>query len=395
MVTLLWPTTPERRTLWVASLLHVWNDAFFALLYPLLPFIAADLALSYTETGLLRTLFMGASGVAQLPAGLLAGRLGEFALLIAGNLWVAGGLVSMGAAPSYLWLLAASALTGLGGGPQHPLASSLVSRVYDRAWRSTAIGTLNFAGDLGKLAGPALVGLLAVGYGWRFILVVVGVAGVAATALLGATRRSLRTQPVAPGEDAPEAVAAPAGGATPRGAFAWMALLGVLDAATRGAALTFLPFVLAEKGLGEGAIATLFILVFAGGAAGKLACGWLGDRVGALGLVWVTKGVVAALLVGFFPAPVPSLAVLVLVFGFGLNGTSSVLYAGVARLVPVEQRARGYAYYYTATEGGTAAAPALYGLVADFAGLAPAMAVMAAATAAILPASLALRRYLA
>ena len=384
--------TPERRTLWVTSLIHVWNDAFFALLYPLLPLIAADLSLSYTQTGLLRTLFAGAASIAQLPVVFAATQFGEFLPLIIGNMWVAGGLVGMGLAPTYGWLLAASVLGGIGGGPQHPLGSSLVSRVYDRRGRTTAIGILNFAGDVGKLIGPALIGLLVVAYGWRSILVGAGALGVGATLLLGSMRRTMAVNPI--GAEKRPARERPSTERAPRHIFATMTLVGVLDSATRGAALTFLPFVLVERGLSEGAIGGLFTLLFAGGAAGKLVCGWLGDRVPSLFLIWATKGLVAALLLLFFVAPVPALAPLVLVFGFGLNGTSSVLYASVARFLPLDRRARGYGYYFTFTQGASAVSPVLYGLVADFGGLANAMMAISLVSLVILPASLALRSYL-
>ncbi len=392
MTTVFTRVSAERRTLWVTSALHFWNDAFFALLYPLLPLISDELSLSYAQTGLLRTLFSAAADVFQLPAVFLASRLGEFLPLVIGNVWVAGGLVGMAFAPGYLWLLLAAVGGGIGGGPQHPLGSSLVSRVFEGKGRATAIGTLNFAGDLGKLAGPALVGLLAVSLGWRNILLGVALAGAAVTVAVLLARRSTAT-------DASGAAAAHAEGGevlsqTHKRAFAVMSVVGVLDAATRGAALTFLPFVLTGRGLSAAAIGTLFTLLFVGGAAGKLACGWLGDRVHALVIVWATKGLVAVLLVAFFTVPIWSLAPLVIVFGFGLNGTSSVLYDSVARFIPLKSRAKGYGVYYTLTQGASSLSPVLYGLVADAAGLSTAVWAMAAATALVLPASLALRPHL-
>src|SRR5918912_1819733 len=86
------------RVLFVASALHVCNDSFFAVLYPILPFIAAELGLSYSQVGLVKTIFSGSSAVLQLPAGLLAERWGEYALLAWGNGWVAAGVLAMAAA---------------------------------------------------------------------------------------------------------------------------------------------------------------------------------------------------------------------------------------------------------------------------------------------------------
>ena len=161
------------------STMHVWSDLFFALLVPLLPFIKEDMGLSFTEVGLLRSVFSGASAVLQVPAGFLAESAGEFWLLVAGNVWVSVGLVAMALSPVFWALVVASGIGGLGGGTQHPLASSMVSRAYDDKGRTTAVGTVNFAGDLGKMIAPLVAGLIAVSLGWRATFMVVGLAGLA------------------------------------------------------------------------------------------------------------------------------------------------------------------------------------------------------------------------
>ena len=66
--------------------MHIWNDLFFALMVPLLPTIKEDLGLSFAEIGLLRSVFSGASAILQIPAGYLAESVGEFWLLVLGNL---------------------------------------------------------------------------------------------------------------------------------------------------------------------------------------------------------------------------------------------------------------------------------------------------------------------
>ncbi len=62
----------SRRTLLFGSAMHIWSDLYFALLVPLLPTIKRDLDLSFFEVGLLRSVFSGASGVLQIPAGFAA-----------------------------------------------------------------------------------------------------------------------------------------------------------------------------------------------------------------------------------------------------------------------------------------------------------------------------------
>ena len=55
----------------------------------------------------------------------------------------------------------------------------MVAQAFERRGFYAAIGTLNFAGDLGKMAGPALAAVPAVSLGWRPTLMMVGGAGIA------------------------------------------------------------------------------------------------------------------------------------------------------------------------------------------------------------------------
>ena len=380
-----------RRTLVFGSATHVWSDFFFTLIVPLLPLMRddPDLALSYTEVGILKSVFTGSSAVLQVPAGWAAEFTGEFWLLIGGNLWVALGLLLVAVMPTFLLLVVVSFVVGLGGGTQHPLASSMVSRAYDDKGRSTAVGTVNFAGDLGKMAAPAVGGLLADGLGWRGTVRAAGIAGAAFIGALALTRRAVDI-PVADATSEPGAELPDEGGNF-RG-FLALSLIGFLDSMARGGSLAFLPFVLEDKGMSFGRISLMLFILFVGGAAGKFVCGWLGERFEPVRLIWWSKGLTAVLLVVVIFAPVQALIPLVLLLGLGLNGTSSVLYATVAGLIPPGRRARMYGYFYTTNEGGSIAAPVLYGRIADVFNLRIAILAMSAATALILPVSLAFGR---
>jgi MFS family permease len=351
------------------------------------------LDLSYTEVGLLRSGFGGASAVLQIPAGFLGERWGEFWLLIAGNVWVAVGLLGMAAVSSFAVLFAVTIVGGLGGGTQHPLATSMVSRAYDQSGHSTAVGSVNFAGDIGKLAAPAVALLVAIEFGWRTTMRSVALGAIAFMGVSVFFRRSVDAGRPSPRETRADGATAAGAGLHTRG-FVVLSGVGFLDAATRTAALTFVPFILADKGIGTREIFALLVLLLAGGAAGKYACGRLDDRYGSIGLIWWTKGATALLLLATLAAPTLAAAPLMLVLGFGLNGTSSVLYANVAAFAPRGRRSRTYGYYYTVTESANIA-PFIYGRLADVTSLRVTMAVMAAATALILPASLALRGHLA
>ena len=267
-----------RRVLVTTSLIHLLNDACFAILYPLFPLIAADLHLSYAQVGLIKTAFSGTSSVLQLPAGVVGERFGEGLILLLGNAWVGLGLVGMALTSTYLVLLGVALAAGLGGNAQHPLASALVSRAFDGKRSATALGTLNFMGDLGKLLGPLVVGILAVRFGWRAALLGVGLVTALCSFTLLLTQRIAIPElpvPVAAREaKSDEAVEV-------RHGFSLVLVAGGLDNATRVAALTFLPFLLTQQGASVTVLSLLFSFIFAAGAAGKFACGWLGDRFGA------------------------------------------------------------------------------------------------------------------
>ncbi|HEV2126443.1 MAG TPA: MFS transporter [Chloroflexota bacterium] len=379
--------------------MHVVNDGLFAGVYPLIPLVAADLGLSYAEAGALKTAFSGSSSVLQVPAGMAAERLGEQFLLALGTGWVGVGLLTMAAAAGFWPLLALAVVAGIGGNVQHPVASAVVSRLYDGRGRATAIGTLNFAGDIGKVLAPLLVGLVSLTYGWRGGFLVLGVLG----AIFGLLYLLAVPSPAAiaehrvPSPDHPSSEAAVQavaprligrwGIGNPR-LFAMLTGIGVLDSAARGAALVFVPFLLQEKGADPASMSFYFAVIFAAGAAGKFICGPLGDRFGNVGVIAITELITAGALVGVVLAPLQWTIAALLPLGFVLNGTSSVLYASVASLVHASRRARGYGLYYTCSLVASAAAPIVYGFLADRTDLGTTFIVMAAVTALIVPIAL-------
>ena len=106
-------------------------------------------------------------------------------------------------------------------------------------------------------------------------------------------------------------------------------------------------------------------LVFAGGAAGKLACAFIGARIGAIGTVWLTEGLTAAGILALLPLPLDAALVLLPLIGVALNGTSSVLYGSVPDLVAPDWRTRALSIFYTGTIGSGAIAPIVFGRAGD------------------------------
>jgi MFS family permease len=106
------------------------NDGYIASLSLLLPFIVADLGLSYTQSGLLKTVSHGAMSAAQLPAGFLAERLGEILLLGSGTAFFGLSYAGLLFVVSYPMALAAVFFAGAGGGAYHPVGTGLVADAF-------------------------------------------------------------------------------------------------------------------------------------------------------------------------------------------------------------------------------------------------------------------------
>ena len=256
-----------------------------------------------------------------------------------------------------------------------------------------ALGTYNFAGDIGKMTVPAVASIMLVAMPWRPVLALIGACGlVAAVVIYLLTPRYSAERKTAAPDVAADVATSPG---RHRLAYPVLVSIGVLDSATRMGFLLFLPFVLTDKGASLPTIGLALTLVFAGGAAGKLVCAFIGARIGAIATVWLTEGLTAAVIVALLPLPLEAALVLLPVIGIALNGTSSVLYGSVPDLVTPEWRARAFSIFYTGTIGAGAIAPALYGVVGDHVGVPAALLVVAGVVTLTLPLSLALRPALA
>ena len=95
-------------------------------------------------------------------------------------------------------------------------------------------------------------------------------------------------------------------------------------------------------------------LVFAGGAAGKLVCAFIGARIGVIATVCLTEGLTTLGILALLPLPLEAALLMLPVIGIMLNGTSSVLYGSVPELVEPAKRTRMFSIFYTGTIGAGA-----------------------------------------
>ena len=372
---------PERRTMAVACGAHVLHDGFTDLLYVLLPLWQTEFGLGYAAIGLLRALYVGATAGFQVPAGFIAERFGGPLILGLGTALAGIGYLVAGASVGFAMLVGALILGGLGSSVQHPIGAHLVSQAFAGKRSRSALAGYNFSGDLGKMAFPAATAWLLTLMPWRAATMTIGILGLVAAGTILAVR-GLPSHGIKAARAAGDL---PITGAPIGRGFRLLLAIAMIDSATRMGFLTFLPFLLKMKGADLPTIGIALTLIFTGGAAGKLVCGWLGARLGAVHATLVTEGLTAAGILVLLPLPlIWGLAVLPLI-GMALNGTSSVLYGTVPELVAPERRQRALGVFYTGGVGAGALAPVLYGLASDLADVPTMMLLVAAIVLTTLP----------
>jgi MFS family permease len=385
-------TRDERRALGVACGAHALHDGYTDLIYVMLPIWQHEFGLGFAALGLMKTVFSGTLAGFQIPSGFLAERFGTPIVLALGTALAGIGYCFAGLSGGFAPLVAALFVGGLGASTQHPLASSLIARAYAGSRSLKMLGTYNFAGDIGKMTLPAAASLLFVVLPWRHALILLGGFGVLAAMAVFVLIPRFGAEAPAPRKT--ESGAAPASRLSQFG-FPLLLSVGIIDSATRMAFLTFLPFVLTAKGASLPTIGLALTLVFAGGAAGKLVCVFVGARIGAVATVWLTEAVTALGIVGLLPLSLDAALLVLPLIGVALNGTSSVLYGSVPELVAPDKRQRAFGIFYTGTIGAGAVSPAIYGVLGDAVGVPSALMVVAAVVLLTLPLTLALRPALA
>ncbi len=385
-------TSQRRGTLLAGGFAHFIHDGLTDCLYVLLPVWAGAFGLTHAQVGLIKMCSSGALAALQVPAGLLAEKFGERSILALGTMLGGLGLVFAGFVTGYIGLLAGILVLGCGASTQHPLASSLISRAYRDGRIRAALGTYNFAGDLGKVVVPFAVSAMIALWGWRASVHAYGatviLSGVIFFILIG------KLAPVKKTTEKPK-ITLKGWGIQDRRGFSVLASISMIDTSCRAAFLTFVPFLLIGKGVEGASIGFALGLIFSGGAIGKLVCGLAAERVGILRTVIITELLTCICILGIVSLPITWVWIILPLTGLALNGTSSVLYGTVAEFIDPNRLPRAYGLFYTLGIGAGAISPIVYGMVSDYSSITYALIIIGLSALLTLPLTMMLRRSLA
>ncbi len=170
------------RTVWLVimgvSLCHLLNDVMQSLLAAIYPLLQAEFGLDFWQIGLMTFAFQVTASLLQPAIGFLTDRRPFPQSLPIGMGSTFCGLILLGMAESYGWLLAGAMLIGLGSAVFHPEASR-VARLASGGRHVTAQSLFQVGGNVGSAIGPLLAALVVVPLGrpsivWFAVMALLG-----------------------------------------------------------------------------------------------------------------------------------------------------------------------------------------------------------------------------
>lgn len=158
----------DARTIGLIGLAHGSSHFFHMLLPPLFPFLIADFGYSYSELGLLLSVFFVVSGTGQALSGFLVDRVGARPVLFAALTSFAAAGVVAGTAGGYAGLVLAAVLAGLGNAPFHPVDFTILNKRVSPARLGHGFSVHGISGNLGWATAPVFMAGIATATGsWR------------------------------------------------------------------------------------------------------------------------------------------------------------------------------------------------------------------------------------
>ncbi|MCC2957637.1 MFS transporter [Massilia sp. IC2-477] len=356
----------DARVICLVGLAHGTSHFYHLILAALIPWLKPAFGLSYTELGLLMTVFFVVSGVGQALAGFVVDRFGARAVLFSGIAMLGVSALVLSGAASYAGLALGALLAGCGNAVFHPADYTLLNQRVSRERLAHGFSVHGISGNIGWAAAPIFLTTIAAAQGWRAALLWAAALPVAVLALLVLNRGVLY----------PDARLHQAAGAQ-GGTLGFLKLRAVwlcfgfflLTAVALGAIQSFATISLeALYGISHALATSSYTAYMLASALGMVAGGFLGARSKQHDRTVALAFALAALLALVLAAGAgPSWMALPLM---GLIGLCSGV-AGPSRDLMIRAAApqgatgRVYGVVYSGLDSGLAIGPLLFGLVMD------------------------------
>lgn len=353
----------------VVSLGHFLSHFYQMALPPLFPFMNMQDGFSFTQLGLMLTLFYAGSALFQTPAGFLVDRHGARPVLLLGLGIIVGAFIVLAVVPYFPLMALCALIAGLGNSVFHPADYSILNATVGERRMGRAFSLHHFGGFLGYAAAPLSMAAVAAVAGWRAALVVAGVLGVAifiamliASSEFADDRDQGDAVPMLPMLKQSVAILLQVPILL---CFLFLGLIGMgqIGLQTFSPTVLELVFGLTTK-LANSTVTILLIAV----PAGILAGGFLAERVKRHEFVTcIFYGVAAAtmLAIGLFHPPLSVLILFYVISGFTYGVASPSRDMVIRATSPKGAAGRVFGFVYSGLDFGSTCTPILFGFLVD------------------------------
>lgn len=365
---------PERdlRIIGVVSAAHFTSHFYMIALPPLFPLVRDEWHVSYTELGLIMTIFFVCSALGQVVSGFAVDRFGPHKVLPIGMAALALSVCLMGLVPQFWMMLPLAALGGFGNSVYHPADYSVLSHRITPARIGRGYSTHTVCGTIGWAAPPVTMVALAAYMGWHMALVSVGLVGLIAAAAVALDHQDLQLPPHV---HAPRTAVAE--GAAPASILSVMMSVAVLMAFVFFTLLSlalstvqsFMPTMLPQVQAVDLAFASTFTtFYFAINACGSMIGGWLIDRfhrLDAIITIGMSLSAALMLIIGYVPMSSALLLLMGALVGLIVGMTMPSRDMLVRQAAPAGATGKVFGFVYSGLDLGSLLVPLCVGPMLD------------------------------
>jgi MFS transporter, FSR family, fosmidomycin resistance protein len=269
------------------SVCHMLNDVIQSLIMAIYPMLKENLALNFHQIGLITFTFQFTASVLQPVVGYFTDRYPTPYSLVIGMGSSLVGLILIAFATSYLFVLAAAALIGMGSSVFHP-ESSRVARLASGGRHGLAQSVFQVGGNFGTALGPLFAAFIVLPYGQRTIIwfSLVALIGMVLLAIIGTWYgKTLKLKRVSMAEER-EAMAKATHGKVARSIAILMALTFSKHFYLVSITSFYIFYLIHTFGISVQNAQLHLFLFLAAVAAGTVIGGPIGDRIGSRRVIW-------------------------------------------------------------------------------------------------------------
>lgn len=349
-------------------LLHFLNDGFRTVYLIILPFIAKDLFLNYTQSGFLGSTLSFLTAFLAIPSGFIASRIGGYKLITFLLVIYSLGSLSIGLSTNLFILTLAYLLGAFGFGMFHTVGFTITAHSSEKTNIGRNMGNFTSIGEIGRVALPPLAIFSTSLIGWRPTMIIGAFIGFLTYFIFHFNR------PREIYKFANETVKKEGYKDFTKNLFrlfkikkfVLMAMAAAVDSFASSPVYIYLPFLILAKGMNPAQLGIITVGLFMGSLTGKMILGRFSDKLGNSKVFIISELLMAFILVlvtlfNYFSI----LLLFSFLLGIFTKGTSPVIQAMFAELTHKDHYNKVYAVSEVCIALSAAIVIILMGTVAD------------------------------